>query len=96
MSAGEHVLSGKRPIPHLTETGSRWLPRAVFRGSASSAYGKELRWSAETKIQPYLTGKVFSRNQLMNDNAEWYLDRSADTADILHEYSCHGRARVDS
>src|SRR5260221_701450 len=65
------------PIPLLTEAGSRWLPRVVFRGSASSAYGKELRWSAETKIQPYLTGKVFSRNQLMNDNAEWYLDRSA-------------------
>ncbi len=74
------------PIPHLTETGSRWLPRVVFRGSASSADGKELRWSAETKIQPYLTGKVFSRNQLMNDSAEWYLDRSADTTDILHEY----------
>jgi FAD/FMN-containing dehydrogenase len=74
------------PIPDLTEAGSRWLPRLVFRGSASSDEGKELRWSAETKIQPYLTGKVFSRNQLMNDNAEWYLDRSADTTDILHEY----------
>ena len=74
------------PIPPLTEAGSRWLPRVVFRGSASTAYGKELRWSAETKIQPYLTGKVFSRNQLMNDNAEWYLDHSADTTDILHEY----------
>jgi FAD/FMN-containing dehydrogenase len=74
------------PIPHLTEAGSRWLPRVVFRGSANSAYGKELRWSAETKIQPYLTGKVFSCNQLMNDNAEWYLDRSAGTTDILHEY----------
>jgi len=76
----------KGPIPHLTEAGSRWLPRAVFRGSAGSAYGKELRWSAETKIQPYLTGRVFSRNQLMNDNAEWYLDQSAGTTDILHEY----------
>jgi FAD/FMN-containing dehydrogenase len=74
------------PVPHLTEAGSRWLPRVVFRGSAGSADGKELRWSAETKIQPYLAGKVFSRNQLMNDNAEWYLDRSADTTDILHEY----------
>lgn len=56
------------PIPHLTEAGSRWLPRVVFRGSADSADGKELRWSAETKIQPYLAGKVFSRNQLMNDS----------------------------
>jgi len=45
-----------------------------------------MRWSAETNIQPELTGKVFSRNQLMNDNAEWYLDRSEQTTDILHEY----------
>jgi FAD/FMN-containing dehydrogenase len=31
-------------------------------------------------------GKIFSRNQLMNDSAEWYLDRSEETTDILHEY----------
>ncbi|PYX31804.1 MAG: FAD-binding oxidoreductase [Acidobacteria bacterium] len=74
------------PIPHLTAAGSHWLPRLVFRGSAGSTYGKEMRWSAETKIQPELAGKVFSRNQLMNDNAEWYLGHSQDTTDILHEY----------
>jgi len=74
------------PIPHLTAAGSHWLPRLVFRGSAGSTYGKEMRWSAETNIQPELTGKVFSRNQLMNDNAEWYLDRSEETTDILQEY----------
>lgn len=74
------------PIPHLTAAGSHWLPRLVFRGSAGSTYGKAMRWSAETKIQPELAGKVFSRNQLMNDNAEWYLDHSHDTTDILHEY----------
>src|SRR6266566_3195281 len=74
------------PIPHLTAAGSHWLPRLVFRGSAGSTYGKEMRWSAETNIQHELTGKVFSRNQLMNDNAEWYLDRSEETTDILHEY----------
>jgi FAD/FMN-containing dehydrogenase len=45
-----------------------------------------MRWSAETKIQPELAGTTFSRNQLMNDNAEWYLDHSQETADILHEY----------
>src|SRR6266550_1015760 len=74
------------PIPHLTAAGSHWLPRLVFRGSAGSTYGKEMRWSAETKIQPELAGTVFSRNQLMNDNAEWYLDHSQETTDILHEY----------
>jgi FAD/FMN-containing dehydrogenase len=74
------------PIPRLTVSGSHWLPRLVFRGSAGSTYGKEMRWSAETKIQPELAGTVFSRNQLMNDNAEWYLDHSPATTDILHEY----------
>ncbi|MCU1272392.1 MAG: linked oxidase domain protein [Acidobacteriaceae bacterium] len=74
------------PIPQLTASGSRWLPRLIFRGSAGSTYGKEMRWAAETHIQAELTGKVFSRNQLMNDNAEWYLDRSEGTTDILHEY----------
>jgi FAD/FMN-containing dehydrogenase len=74
------------PIPHLTPAGSHWLPRLVFRGSVGSTFGKEMRWSAETKVQPQLAGTVFSRNQLMNDNAEWYLDHSQDTTDILHEY----------
>jgi FAD/FMN-containing dehydrogenase len=73
-------------IPPVTTAGSRWLPRLIFRGSVGSEYGKEMRWSAETKIQTQLTGTVFSRNQLMNDNAEWYLDHSQDTTDILHEY----------
>ena len=68
------------------EKGPHWLPRLVFRGSAASTYGKEMRWSAETKMQPELAGKVFSRNQLMNDDAEWYLDHSQETTDILHEY----------
>jgi FAD/FMN-containing dehydrogenase len=74
------------PIPHLTAASSRWLPRLVFRGSAGSTYGKEMRWSAETRIQRELTGTLFSRNQLMNDNAEWYLDHSEETTDVLHEY----------
>jgi FAD/FMN-containing dehydrogenase len=74
------------PIPHLAAAGSHWLPRLVFRGSAGSTFGKEMRWSAETKLQPELSGTVYSRNQLMNDNAEWYLDHSEQTTDILHEY----------
>jgi FAD/FMN-containing dehydrogenase len=74
------------PIPPLTDPRSRWLPRLIFRGSVGSTYGKEIRWAAETRLQAALMGKVFSRNQLMNDNAEWYLDRSEKTTDILHEY----------
>jgi hypothetical protein len=73
-------------IPKLKADDSRWIPRLVFRGSAGSDYGKEMRWSAETRLQPEIAGTVFSRNQLMNDNAEWYLDHSKESTDILHEY----------
>jgi FAD/FMN-containing dehydrogenase len=73
-------------IPPLSEPGSLTLRRAVFRGSADSDYGRKLRWDAETKIQPLLGGKIFSRNQLMNESVEWYLNRSAVSTDILHEY----------
>jgi FAD/FMN-containing dehydrogenase len=51
-----------------------------------STFGKELRWEAETKIAPHITGTVFSRNQLMDESADWYLDHSDATTDILHEY----------
>ena len=74
------------PIPKLSDPNTKRLTRAVFRGSAESDYGKELRWSAETKLQPYLAGKVFSRNQLLNDSVDILANRSADSTDILHEY----------
>ena len=74
-------------IPGLAEPGLVKLRRAIFRGSVESEYGKELRWDAETKLQPMLRGgKVFSRNQLQNEGAEVFQNRTADTTDILHEY----------
>jgi FAD/FMN-containing dehydrogenase len=73
-------------IPPLTEPGMARLRRSVFRGSADSDYGKELRWSAETRLQPLLAGKIFSRNQLLNESADVFQNRSPDTTDILHEY----------
>jgi FAD/FMN-containing dehydrogenase len=73
-------------IPELAEPGAAGLKRAIFRGSADSDYGKQLRWEAETRLQPFLSGKVFSRNQLLNEGVEFYRNRSADSTDILHEY----------
>jgi FAD/FMN-containing dehydrogenase len=73
-------------IPKLSDPTLRDLRRAIFRGSAGSSFGKKLRWTAETKLAPHLSGTVFSRNQLMNESADWYLDHSAETTDILHEY----------
>lgn len=73
-------------IPVLGEPGMVELKRAVFRGSSESDYGKELRWSAETKLQPLLAGKIFSRNQLLNEGAEVFQNRTSNSTDILHEY----------
>ena len=74
------------PIPPLSEPGLTDLARTVFRGSQGSAYGKELRWTAETELQPRLAGTVFSRNQLLNTGVELFQNRSAGSTDILHEY----------
>ena len=73
-------------IPKLGEAESIKLKRALFRGSEKDAYGKQLRWRAETKLQPLLRGKIFSRNQLLNEGVEVFENRSPDSTDILHEY----------
>ena len=73
-------------IPKLNDPKLLELRRAIFRGSVSSAFGKEVRWEAETKVARYLTGAVFSRNQLLDESADWFLDHSDATTDILHEY----------
>ena len=38
------------------------LKRIIFRGSANSDYGKDLRWEAETALDSYLSGNIFERN----------------------------------
>lgn len=73
-------------IPSLTDLDAPKLRRAIFRGSAKSDYGKELRWYAETHAQPLLKNKVFSRNQLLNESVEVFGNRSSSSTDILHEY----------
>ena len=73
-------------IPELSEPGMVALRRSLFRGSAESDYGKELRWAAETRLQPHLSNRHFSRNQLLNEGSEIFQNRTAETTDILHEY----------
>jgi FAD/FMN-containing dehydrogenase len=73
-------------LPPLHEPESVKLRRSLFRGSVGSDYGKELRWKAEARLQPQLSGKHFSRNQLMNEGVEIFQNRSRDSTDILHEY----------
>ncbi len=73
-------------IPKLHDPDHAKLHRAIFRGSAESDYGKELRWTAETKLQPWIAQKSVSRNQLLNEKVEVLQNRSATSTDILHEY----------
>ncbi len=73
-------------IPELSEPEQASLRRYIFRGSGGSAYGKKLRWRAETKLQPHLQKHRVSRNQLFNEGVEVFENRSANHTDILHEY----------
>jgi FAD/FMN-containing dehydrogenase len=73
-------------IPKLTNPKFLPLRRTIFRGSVGSDFGKELSWKAETKAAQHLAGSVFSRNQILNESADWFLDHSDTTTDILHEY----------
>jgi FAD/FMN-containing dehydrogenase len=72
--------------PALSAPGLTQIRRAIFLGSAESDYGKELRWTAETKLQPHLRDSIFSRNQLLNESVDIFQNRSPDSTDILHEY----------
>ena len=74
------------PIPKFSDPKLLGVRKAIFRESVGSAFGKELRWEAETKLASHLAGTVFSRNQLLNESADWFLDRSDASTDILHEY----------
>lgn len=73
-------------LPELADPELVSLKRTIFRGSADSDYGKELRWKAEKRLQQVLDRKFFSRNQLLNESAEVFANRSAESTDILHEY----------
>lgn len=73
-------------LPRLTEKGMVSLRRSLFRGSVGSDYGKKLRWEAETRLQPHIRKKNFSRNQLLNEGVETFQNRSKASTDILHEY----------
>jgi FAD/FMN-containing dehydrogenase len=73
-------------LPELTDPGLDAFRRSLFRGSAGSDYGKELRWEAEAKLQPHLGRHYFSRNQLLNEGVEVFENRDAEYTDILHEY----------
>lgn len=80
------TIDSTEPVPELKENGFAGLRRTVFRSSVNSDYGKKLRWRIEKITGRISKGKLFSRNQLLNDPVEIYQNRQPGYTDILHEY----------
>jgi FAD/FMN-containing dehydrogenase len=72
-------------VSGLGEPKHAGLKRLIFRGSAGSDYGKRLRWTAETDLDPYLSGQDFERNQILYEPAGWFQNRARATTDVLME-----------
>jgi len=76
----------EKSVQHtLTDDPPGLLKRLVFRGSVGSDYGKNLRWRLELLSGETGAG-LLSRNQIMNEPADWYENRVPTESDILQEY----------
>ena len=62
------------------------IRRTIFRSSVNSNYGKNIRWKIEKWATTKVTGKRFSRNQLLNEGVEVFQNTDTAYTDILHEY----------
>jgi FAD/FMN-containing dehydrogenase len=80
------TIDKQAAIAPLKEAGFTALRRSVFRGSANSNYGKNLRWKMEKMSAHLISGKSFSRNQLLNEGVETFQNTDPGYTDILHEY----------
>lgn len=78
--------SSAGPLPAATEPGLLGVKRAVLRGSENSEYGKSLRWTLEKWLGELPGSRRFTRNQLLNEPAEFFANTSDSTTDVLHEY----------
>ena len=85
ITVARRAAHAPEPLPALKPAETGGLTRLVFRGSAGSDYGKELRWDAERRLQPWLESSA-TRNQILNGSCELYLSRSDASTDILQEY----------
>jgi len=83
---GTFIIDSNAAFKPLGESGFTGIRRTVFRGSANSDYGKNLRWKAEKLIAAQINGKTVSRNQLQNEGVEVYQNTDTAYTDILHEY----------
>lgn len=80
LTTGDPVVRLK---PENTFTAFR---RTLFRASASSDYGKNLRWRIEKQAVKLMNDKKFSRNRLFSEGVETFQTTDTGYTDILHEY----------
>jgi FAD/FMN-containing dehydrogenase len=81
-----HRLPSAEPlVTELGEPKNSRLNRIVFRGSAGSDYGKQLRWDAEKRLDPFLSGDNFERNALLYEPVALFQNHSKTSTDILME-----------
>ncbi len=62
------------------------LRRTIFRASANSEYGKNLRWKLEKLSTKFVNGRKFTRNKLLNEAVEVFQNSDTAYTDILQEY----------
>lgn len=62
------------------------IQRLVLRASVDSEYGKRQRWLLEKMSMAWQKGRVFSRNQLLDNDVKYIANQHSDSTDILHEY----------
>jgi len=80
------TINDKKALVPLEKASYTALRRTVFRSSANSDYGKDLRWRSEKLLTSVMSGKSFSRNQLLSEGVETFQNTDTGYTDILHEY----------
>jgi FAD/FMN-containing dehydrogenase len=78
--------TAKGPGPAPGEQKFVKLRREVLRGSAGSAYGKELRWTLETQVEEHFGDRVLWRNQLLLEDWALFENRDPARTEVLQEY----------
>lgn len=74
------------PAPPIQEQKSVEAKRLVFRGSVDSEYGKRLRWDLETMANKVAKNAIFSRNELLYEDASLIENKDSTSTDLLQEY----------
>lgn len=73
-------------LPPIEPSGNRGLRRTIFRGSVGSDYGKNLRWTLETRLGALASGGNTTRNAELSEAVDVYANHDPSGTDILHEY----------